>query len=110
MRAIKTGRGFLTALFAAALVVVVVPAFGDQASVDFGSTIRPLTHAASGFLHSMTATVPNNNLIAPLKPQVFRESPGPDPFTLYGLAAEHGADYQFVISDVYNYAQIFNQG
>lgn len=42
-------------------------------SVDLGTTLRPVTHCASGSLYGITETIPANisALVAPLKPGVF---------------------------------------
>lgn len=49
--------------------------------VDLSSTIRPVTHCASGSLYGMTETLPVDvaNLVAPLKPHVFCQPPFGNP-------------------------------
>ena len=89
----------MKSLAAALLVIIAVPAFGEQASVDFGSTIRPLSHAGSGVLHSISATTPNDSLLAPIKPSTFR---GPSAGPGYDRSIALGADYQLVMADFYS--------
>ncbi len=57
---------------AATLLALPVSAHAEQVSVDFRSPIRSLTHAGSGFLNSFTTTAPPDNLVVPLRPQLFR--------------------------------------
>ena len=78
----------------------------EQVSVDFQSSIRPLTHAGSGFLHSFSTTAPPDNLIVPIKPQLFRsypESGNTGIFPTYDRATAMSADTQIVVSDAYGY-------
>ena len=82
------------------------PASGEQASVSFGSVVRPLTHAGVGVLHSMDATTPNDSLIDPLDIRNYRQHPNSP---VYDRALAKGFDsYQVVVSDKY-YAP-FNDG
>jgi MYXO-CTERM domain-containing protein len=78
----------------------------DQASVDFSIAVRPMSHAGSGFLHSFTPTSPSDALIAPLKPQLFRDWPdggdGGGAFNNYARATALGAKMQVVVSDGYS--------
>ncbi len=46
-----------------------------QVIVDFSDEQGPATYRASGFLHSISSTSPEPNLVNPLKPQTFRMSP-----------------------------------
>lgn len=53
------------------------PAYAAEwLTIDAGSDTGPVTHAASGFLNGLSenAQAPADNLIAPLKPQLFRGS------------------------------------
>ncbi|HEX8521660.1 MAG TPA: hypothetical protein VF669_05335 [Tepidisphaeraceae bacterium] len=78
----------------------------DSTLVDFSIGIRPMTHAGSGFLHSFTPTTPADNLIAPLKPQLFRDWPvggdGGGALNNYNRATALGAKMQVVVSDGYS--------
>jgi hypothetical protein len=46
-------------------------------NVNLSTSIRPVTHCASGFLYGITETLPSDvtNMIAPLKPYVFCQPP-----------------------------------
>ena len=75
----------------------------EVVTVDFGADAGPATHRASGFLHAMTPTMPDVELIAPLKPKLFRnqaEGPG-GAFAIYGRVKSLGAGSQVVVSDSY---------
>ena len=91
---------------AAMFFALAVSAHAEQVSVDFQSTIRPLTHAGSGFLHSFSATTPPDNLVVPLRPQLFRsypESGDSGAFPTYDRVAAMGGKTQLVVSDAYGY-------
>ena len=91
---------------AAMCFALVPPAHAEQISVDFQSPIRLLTHAGSGFLHSFTTSTPTDNLVIPLRPQLFRsypESGDSGAFPTYDRAAAMGAKTQLVVSDAYGY-------
>src|SRR6478736_3870234 len=87
-------------IFAAALIVIAAPAFGEEVHIDFGSTAGPLTHVGSGILHSINATLPSDDLLAPLKPQLFRAFPWG---TAYDRAIGLGAEYQIVVANAYDF-------
>lgn len=57
------------------LFVPAVQAQSNNVYVDLGSTIRPVTHAASGALYGVTETLPAdiNGLVAPLKPRMYTQ-------------------------------------
>lgn len=82
-------------------------AAAEQALVDFSITAAPMTHRGSGFLHSIDGTGPSDDLIAAVKPQMFRDRPdggnGGGIFAQYdrlkGLGVKH---FQVVISDGFN--------
>jgi hypothetical protein len=98
-------------LFAAILLAIATPkaCLAEQVSVDFLSSLRPLTHAGSGFLHSFSTTAPPDNLVAPLKPQLFRswnEAGNTGIFPTYNRVTAMGAASQLVVSDVYGYGPI----
>jgi hypothetical protein len=92
---------------AALITLIATPSFGEQVSINFGTTAAPLSHAGSGVLHSISAIMPSDDLLLPIKPQLFRAFPWG---TAYDRAVQLGADYQVVVSDVYDYNTIFFQG
>jgi hypothetical protein len=65
-------------------------------SVDLG----PPTYRASGFLHGMTATEPEQALVEPLRPKLFRSAED-RAFAIYERAKGLGARSQLVVSDSY---------
>jgi hypothetical protein len=73
-------------------------------TVDFGIITGPATHRASGFLHSISADLPGDQFVRPLKPRLFRlrASEALTP-SLYRRLTGYGADVQGVISDAYGY-------
>ncbi len=78
--------------------------------VDFGKQLGPATWRASGFLHGMSKDRPTDPLIAPLRPQMFR-----DRLTWMGGAAgvlgnhhrvkKLGATHVLVLSDSHGYGR-----
>ena len=75
----------------------------EVVTVDFASDAGPVNYRASGFLHAMTPTMPDLELIAPLKPKLFRnraEGPG-GAFAIYPRVNSLGARSQVVVSDSY---------
>lgn len=81
-------------------MVIGTSAFGEQVSVDFGSTIGPLAHSGSGVLHSINATSPDDSFLTAIKPSLFRAFPWG---TAYERSVAHNAAYQVVVSDNYTY-------
>ena len=86
------------------------------AEIDFGKPAGPVTARASGFLLSVGNTSPPDNMIAPLKPQLFRDdvygyAHHPDSGEgmlevyprLYAMGVRH---FQFVLSDDLRYDQM----
>src|SRR5688572_10090112 len=82
----------------------------EQARVDFSITAAPMTHRASGFLHSIDGVGPSDALIAAVKPQTFRDRPDGGGanntggmFTQYNRLKALGVKhFQVVISDGFN--------
>lgn len=76
----------------------------ETVAVDFAVIKGPATHRASGFLHSISAEQPDDQLVRQLKPRLFRlhatEALTP---TLYRRLTGYGADVQSVMSDSYGY-------
>lgn len=71
--------------------------------VDLSVDLGLATYRASGFLHGMTAMEPAQELVAPLKPKLFRnQAAGPTgAFATYQRVAALGARSQVVVSDSY---------
>src|SRR5262245_29615302 len=91
---------FITIVLSALAAV----ARAEQVNVDFGTVIRPLTHAGTGILHSMSTTAPADSLISPLKPQLLRVEPGTSLYNTYDRSVALGFKYyQLVVSDATNY-------
>lgn len=90
-------------MFAASLAVA------EVVTVDAGKDLGPATYRASGFLHAMSKTVPATDMIAPLKPQLFRMAAedwhkiGAGSFANYERVKQLGARMQVVISDNHGY-------
>ena len=72
--------------------------------VDFAVIKGPATHRASGFLHSISTEQPDDQVVRPLKPKLFRlhASVALTP-SLYRRLTDYGAAVQGVISDSYGY-------
>jgi hypothetical protein len=69
-----------------------------QASVDFG---RPeAAHSLVGFLHGLDDRQPDDRLVVPLHPTLWRGSLASAP---YSRAIGFGARYMFVVSDLWGY-------
>ncbi|HEX3902909.1 MAG TPA: beta-xylosidase [Polyangia bacterium] len=76
-------------------------------TVDLSTTIRPVTHAASGSLYGVTETLPAdvNGLIAPLHPYVFnnpaadQQQPVGDAIVVAGRVAPIGAKVSIRLAD-----------
>jgi xylan 1,4-beta-xylosidase len=75
----------------------------EKVTVDLSRDLGPVTYRASGFLHGMTATDPPQELVAPLKPKLFRnQAEGPaGTFATYSRVKALGARSQLVVSDSY---------
>lgn len=83
---------------------IVHVADAETVIVDFAALRGPATHRASGFLLSISPEQPDNRLVRPLKPKLFRlradealNSP------LYQRVWSYGAVVQVIISDSYGY-------
>ncbi|HZL17681.1 MAG TPA: beta-xylosidase, partial [Polyangia bacterium] len=80
---------------------------GQTLTVDLSSTIRGVTHAASGSLYGVTETLPAdvNGLIAPLHPYVFNnpaadeQQPVGDAIVVAGRVAPIGAKVSIRLAD-----------
>ena len=76
----------------------------ETVAVDFAVIKGPATHRASGFLHSISAEQPEDQLVLQLKHKLFRlharEALTP---SLYWRLTGYGAVVQSVISDSYGY-------
>ena len=75
----------------------------ESVAVDFSVDLGPATYRASGFLHGMTPTAPELDLVAPLKPKLFRnraEGSG-GAFAIYARVNSLGGRSQVVVSDSY---------
>jgi hypothetical protein len=69
-------------------------------NVDF--TLRKnQTKSVSGFLHAMDAALPSDNLIAPLKPKLWRA--GTLATEIYPRAVNFGARFTVILSDIWGY-------
>jgi hypothetical protein len=83
----------------------------ERVNVDLTKLGPPLQHRASGFLHSIELKSPADDLIAPLRPRLFRDRPeGKESgaFPLYNRMTRMGAAIQVVLSDGYtNYKPPF---
>ncbi len=76
----------------------------ERVNVDLNQLGPALEYRASGFLHSITRNSPPDDLIAPLKPRLFRSRHiGADAgvFLLYPRMTRMGAAIQLVMSDGY---------
>ena len=76
----------------------------ETVTVDFAVIKGPATHRASGFLHSISAEQPDDQLVRQLKPRLFRlhASEALTP-ALYRRLTGYGAEVQSVMSDAYGY-------
>lgn len=76
----------------------------ETVTVDFAVTNGPATHRASGFLHGISTEEPDDQVVRPLKPKMFRlhASAALTP-SLYRRLTDYGATVQSVISDSYGY-------
>ena len=92
--------GSLLLLFAGMVHV----AGAETVAVDFAVNNGPATHRASGFLHSISTEQPDDQVVRPLMPRLFRlhaqEALTP---SLYRRLTEYGAEVQSVMSDSYGY-------
>ena len=92
--------GSLLLLFAGMVHV----AWAETVAVDFAVNNGPATHRASGFLHSISTEQPDDQVVRPLMPRLFRlhaqEALTP---SLYRRLTEYGAEVQSVMSDSYGY-------
>jgi hypothetical protein len=94
-------RGALIALAAAGLAR---PAAAQGVvTVDFAVDAGPTTYRAAGFLHGITPTTPDDQIVRPLKPSLFRCAAWTECYSIYDRAAAMGAAVQFVLSDGYRY-------
>jgi hypothetical protein len=81
---------------------VAATAATEQSVVDFSVTGAPMTHRASGFLHSIDPANPPDAMIAPLKPQMLRVRPD-EGFPIVDRAKALGVQsMQFELSDGFN--------
>jgi hypothetical protein len=76
----------------------------EVVTVDFANDLGPATQRACGFLHAMSADLPADELIFPLKPKMFRMRATPHletggAFACYERVTRLGATLQLVISD-----------
>lgn len=84
---------------------------GPTVMVDFASPVTGL-RSMSGFLHSVSATVPPDSMIAPLQPKLWRAAnrQGSSPSAeaawtvLYNRLVRHGARVQLLLSDTWGYS------
>ena len=103
------GVGFPLLLCLAALLPAGSAAAGagpaEVVTVDFSVDLGPATYRASGFLHGMSEADPPHQLVAPLKPRLFRDwAPGTDgAFAIYPRVKKLGARAQVVLSDSHGY-------
>jgi hypothetical protein len=88
----------MTRYFALLSILFTTQAFSEQISANFAINIGPITHAGSGVLHSISPTAPNDSMLSPIKPSLFRAFPWA---THYDRAAANNAAYQMVVSDLY---------
>lgn len=83
---------------------IVHVADAETVIVDFAALKGPAIHRASGFLLSISPEQPDDRLVRPLKPKLFRlranEALNP---TLYQRVRSYGAVVQGIISDSYGY-------
>ena len=76
----------------------------ETVSVDFAAIKGPATHRASGFLHSISAEQPDDQLVRQLRPKLFRlRARAALTPVLYSRLTSYGAVVQSVISDSYGY-------
>ena len=95
-------------MWAAAVVLlmasVVHIAEAETVAVDFAIVNGPATHRASGFLHGISTEQPDDQVVRPLKPKLFRLHAGAAlTLSLYHRLTGYGASVQGVISDSYGY-------
>jgi hypothetical protein len=64
----------------------------------------PATYAATGFLHSFSATTPSDDLVVPIKPRLFRLNASTT-WSCYPRVKRLGAKVQLVVSDSYGYSR-----
>lgn len=90
-------------------ITVLIPSMvsvveAETVTVDFAMVKGPATQRASGFLHSISTEQPDDQVVRPLKPRLFRlhASDGLTP-SLYRRLIEYGATVQSAISDSYGY-------
>lgn len=77
-------------------------------TADFSKAIGPATYRASGFLHGMCRKHPPDELVKPLKPQLFRDRLGWAKGTrgvvgIYERVTRLGATQMLVVSDSHGY-------
>ena len=82
----------------------------ETVTIDLSADKGPVTYRASGFLHAMSATVPEPSLVDPLKPKLFRMAAedwhniGAGAFANYDRGRGLGAKMQIVVSDSHGYS------
>ena len=83
---------------------IVHVADAETVIVDFAALKGPAIHRASGFLLSISPEQPDDRLVRPLKPKLFRlrANDALNP-TLYQRVRSYGAVVQGIISDSYGY-------
>src|SRR4051812_39625982 len=57
------------------LLLAPLPLRAETTTIDFSSPLSPMTHRATGFLHSYTPGTPPDSLVTPLHVQTFRDRP-----------------------------------
>ncbi len=81
---------------------------GCVVTVDFTQELGPVTHRSSGFLVSINADAPNQNLLAATKPKMFRGH-SDYVFPAYNRLVEAGVtSFQVVLSLFFNGPDIYN--
>jgi Glycosyl hydrolases family 39 len=99
---LKLGMGTgLVALLALSMGHI---AEAETVTVDFAIVNGAATHRASGFLHGISTGEPDDQVVRPLKPKMFRlhASAALTP-SLYRRLTDYGATVQSVMSDSYGY-------
>ena len=82
----------------------------ETVTIDLSADRGPVTYRASGFLHAMSATVPEPSLVDPLRPRLFRMAAedwhkiGEGAFANYQRVKKLGARMQIVVSDSHGYS------
>jgi 6-phosphogluconolactonase (cycloisomerase 2 family) len=83
---------------APAAATAAAPVLTPQATVDFARPVA--THSLVGFLHGISEAQPDDRMVVPLHPTLWRGSLVSAP---YDRAAGFGAQYMLVVSDLWGY-------